>query len=367
MKPNIIVVYGGNSVEHEISIVTALQIKQNYTGRFNLVLCYLKDGNFYINDKLNHLKNYKDFKDKPIAFLANKNYVFVRKRKLLFEAVWVIAHGQNCEDGTIASYFKTLNIPVISQSLIASSIGQNKYISKKLTTVSSINSYLIGKNDLKNNMKMIINKANELSYPVILKPNSLGSSVGVSVIHSHEELIDKLEELFLLDEYVIMEKCLNNFIELNIAVLKYKDELLVSEIEKVSNNKVLTYNDKYVNENKSLNHSNKELPAKINKSLAKDIIDSAKNIYNDLMMSLVVRIDFLYDTTNEKLYFNEINNIPGSLAFYLFKFKDIDINQLVDMCIFEGLKQIENENNKIHTYSNNILNDCIFTNVKFCK
>ena len=107
--------------------------------------------------------------------------------------------------------------------------------------------------------------------------------------------------------------------------------------------------------------------AKISKALSKVIIETAKNIYSDLMMSLIVRIDFLYDTINEKLYFNEINNIPGSLAFYLFKYKDITINQLIDMCLLEGLKQIENENNKIHSYSNNILNDNIFTNVKFNK
>lgn len=367
MKSNIIVVYGGNSVEHEISIITALQLKQNYTGRFNLILCYLKDGNFYINSKLNQLKNYKNFKDKPITFLANKNYIYIKKKKTFFDAIWIVSHGQNCEDGTLSSYFKTLNIPVISQSLIASSVGQNKYISKKITSASSLDSYLISKNTLKQNMKEILVNANNLSYPIILKPNSLGSSIGINVIHSNEELIDKLEELFLLDDYVIMEKCLNNFTELNIAVIKYKDKLLVSEIERVSNDKVLTYNDKYVNENKSLNHSNKELPAKISKNLANEIIESAKTIYNELMMSLVVRIDFLYDTVNEKLYFNEINNIPGSLAFYLFKFKDIDINQLVDMCILEGLKQIENENNKIHCYSNNILNDNIFTNVKFYK
>ena len=85
------------------------------------------------------------------------------------------------------------------------------------------------------------------------------------------------------------------------------------------------------------------------------------------MMSLIVRIDFLYDTINEKLYFNEINNIPGSLAFYLFKYANVNINELIDMCLFEGLKQIENESNKIHTYSNNILNDDIFNNVKFSK
>lgn len=367
MKENIIMIYGGNSVEHEISIVTALQIKKSYKGKYNLILCYLKDGNFYISDKLNELKNYKNFNETPITFLANKKYIKHKYKKINFEAVWIVSHGQNCEDGTLASYFKTLNIPVVSQSLIASSVGQNKYFSKKLTTISSINSYIISKNDLLYNMKELLVKANNLKYPIILKPNSLGSSIGVCVIYSNEQLIDKLEELFMLDDYVIMEKCLENFIELNIALIKYKKDIIVSEIEKVSNSKVLTYNDKYLNENKSLNHSNKELPANIDDNLKNLIIESAKKIYLDLQMSLIVRIDFLYDRNENQLYFNEINNIPGSLAFYLFSQIGIPLNTLIDMCLDEGLKEIYQQSNKIHSYSENILSDNLFDNVKFSK
>ena len=185
-KPNIIVIYGGNSVEHEISIVTALQIKQNYSGKYNLILCYLKDGNFYINDKLNELKNYKNFNGKPISFLANQKYVYVRKRKLFFEAVWIVSHGKNCEDGTIASYFKTLNIPVISQNLLASSVGQNKYISKKISSVSSLDSYFISKYEYMNDLNEILVYANKISYPIILKPSSLGSSIGICVVNNNE-------------------------------------------------------------------------------------------------------------------------------------------------------------------------------------
>ena len=171
----------------------------------------------------------------------------------------------------------------------------------------------------------------------------------------------------MLDDYVIMEKCLENFIELNIALIKYKKDIIVSEIEKVSNSKVLTYNDKYLNENKSLNHSNKELPANIDDNLKNLIIESAKKIYLDLQMSLIVRIDFLYDINENQLYFNEINNIPGSLAFYLFIQIGIPLNTLIDMCLDEGLKEIYQQSNKIHSYSENILNDNLFDNVKFSK
>ena len=114
-------------------------------------------------------------------------------------------------------------------------------------------------------------------------------------------MIREYQVMFMLDDYVIMEKCLENFIELNIALIKYKKDIIVSEIEKVSNSKVLTYNDKYLNENKSLNHSNKELPANIDDNLKNLIIESAKKIYLDLQMSLIVRIDFLYDRNENQV------------------------------------------------------------------
>lgn len=368
MKPNILLVYGGNSVEHEISIITALQIKKNYTGKYNLILCYLKNGNFHISDKLEKLSTYKNLKEKSVMFIPNKNYIIKNRKKIMFEAIWVVTHGKDCEDGTIASYFKTLNIPCISQNVTSACIGQNKYLSKKLTGVTSLNSVYIDNNTYNNNLTYLINKANEFKYPIILKPNNLGSSVGVNIIYDNSSLVSKLEELLLLDDSVIMEKCLDNFIELNIALLKYKNEIIVSEIEKVSDSKVLSYNDKYINDNKSLSGSiNKELPAKINKTLTKNIIESAKQIYTDLNMSLVVRIDFLYDKENETLYFNEINNIPGSLAYYLFEKKGLSFTTLVDMILDEGLKDIEKQLQKITSYSNNILNEERLSNVKLFK
>lgn len=367
MKPNIILVYGGNSVEHEISIITALQIKKNYKGKYNLILCYLKNGNFYISNKLESLNEYKKIKETPINFIANKKYIKTKRKTINFESIWIVSHGKNCEDGTLFSYFNTLNIPCISQNALSAAIGQNKYLSKKLTNVPSIPSLYIDNKLLAIDLNKIIKTAIEFKYPIILKPNSLGSSVGVCIVYNNEELVEKLEELLLLDDGVIMEKCLNNFSELNIALIKYKNELIFSEIEKVSESKVLTYKDKYVNDSKSLSGLQKELPAKIDKSLKELIIKTSKQIYNDLNMSLVVRIDFLYDNINDILYFNEINNIPGSLAFYLFERKNINLSSLVDMVIDEGLKDIEKQNEKITTYQNNILNEDTLNNVKFFK
>ena len=367
MKPNIILLYGGDSVEHEISIITALQLKQNYVGKYNLILCYLKNGKFYFSDKLNQLKNYKHLNIKPVRFIENQKYIKVNHKKLYFEAIWLVSHGKNCEDGTITSFFKVLNIPIIALNTLSAAIGQNKYLTKLVSNVDSLPSIIITKDDFKYNKNYLLTKANELTYPIILKPNSLGSSVGVSVIYNNIDLITNIEKLLILDDTLIMEKCLEHFIELNVAVVKNKDELIVSEIEKVSNSKVLTYKDKYVNKDKSLNSQNKEIPANIDESLRESLIRTAKTIYKNMNLSLVVRMDFLYDTDTNTLYFNELNNIPGSLAFYLFNQMGISTTTLIDMCIDEGLKDIEQNNSIISTYDKNILSEEIFDNVKFCK
>ena len=369
MKNNILLVYGGNSVEHEISILSALHIYNNYKGKYNLVLCYLKDGNFYMSKKLKKLDTYKHFSilNKPIKFITNKNYIISQGKKVFFDAIFLLTHGINCEDGTLASYFKTLNIPCIAQDIYSASIGQSKVLSKKLCNSNVVPYYYINKDIYHHSLQELIDNASNIGFPLIIKPNKLGSSVGINRINNTEELIDNIEYLFNLDDELIIEKCINSFYELNIAAIKYKDEIILSEIEKVSNSKILTYKDKYVVDQKFLTDKNKELPANIEDYLSSLIKEEAKKIYLSLNAKYIVRMDFLYDLETKQLYFNEINNIPGSLATYLFKHIGIEINKLIDMYIDEGLKDIDNKKRIICSYKENIFKDVSFNNVKFNK
>ena len=365
---NILIVCGGNSVEHEISIITATQLIKKYDGKYKLHLCYLKDGTFYyIGKPRNHMffKSYK--KHKKISFKANKNSILVGLKKIFFEGIYLCVHGINCEDGTLYGYFKTLNINILNEDVYSASVGQDKTVSKKLTNVPSLPYFYVSRHVFSNNLKSIIEFANKYQYPLIIKPNKLGSSVGVFSVNNVDELVEKIEFVFHICDSVVIEKQLKNFEELNIALIKYKSNIIVSEIEKVSNSKVLSYQDKYVNSNKSMVGQDKELPANISKKLKDEIIKKAKTIYTDLNASGIVRIDFLYDTDNKKLYFNEINNIPGSLATYLFEKANIPINDLIDMLFDEGLFVNELNKNLITTYEKNIFTEKTLYNVKFNK
>lgn len=369
MKNNILLVYGGNSVEHEISVISALQILNSYKGKYNLIPCYLKNGIFYYSKKLVNLSFYKNInqnlkKTLKVNFKANNNYIKVGFKKIPFLAVWLVVHGKYCEDGTLYSYFKTLNIDVIAEETISALIGQNKVLSKKLCQVTTLPYYEITNYEFNYKIKEILEKAEELKYPLIIKPIDLGSSVGIYEIYNNEELIDKIQELIHLSNSIIIEKKLENFDELNIAAFMYKKELHLSKIEKVSHNKVLSYNDKYVNNEKSMIGQNKELPAQISLELENQIKDMAQKIYVNLKANYIVRMDFLYDNQNDIIYFNEINNIPGSLATYLF---DIPKNELIDMYINEGLKNIDNQKEIITTYQDNIFRYNSLNNVKLNK
>ncbi len=352
MKDNILLVYGGNSVEHEISIVTALQVKEKYKGRYNLILCYLKDNRFYIDKKLNDLSFYRKRNLKlrhEVNFKRETLYVKSKFKKIRFIGVMLIVHGYNCEDGTLYSFFKTLSIPVIAENIYSAVIGQDKALSKKMANVDTLPFYLYDASS----------KQSKIDYPIIIKPARLGSSVGIKIINNENELQDKIKEINYFTKTIIIEKKLDDFTEYNIALFKDNNEFIISNIEKVSNSKVLTYDDKYKNSKKSMEGQKREIPALIDDSLKKQIVNMAKEIYTNLNASLIVRIDFLYDNKENKLYFNEINNIPGSLSLYLFK-GIIDISELINKYISNGLKNYDTENDFICSYDDNIFENANF-------
>lgn len=368
----ILLVYGGNSVEHEISIITALQIKNKYKGKYNIDLCYLYKGNFYFSKKLINISFYKNVEKnikhiKKIYFKSNKNYFRYNFKKIHFDAVWIVSHGKNCEDGTLASYFKTMNIKVISENIYSACIGQDKVLSKKILNNFNLDFYEITEHSFSYDLEHIIKQANDIGFPLIAKPSTLGSSVGVKVVRDTNELIDAIEHLLYLSPSIIIEKNINHFEEYNIAAFRVKNKLLISEIEKVNKDKVLSYSDKYVNETKSMDSQPKELPAKISKDLKEKIETAAIEIYNKLKAQYIIRIDFIYDYKENVLYFNEINNIPGALSLYLFKAKGYDETSIIDMYIDEGLYQCEKDEKYITTYKNNIFTTDKFINVKINK
>lgn len=372
MKLKVGFIYGGISTEHEISIISALQAINNMNiDKYDVVPIYLsKNGVFYTGKYLLNIDNYKDLslipkKCKEVSIIK-KNYDFALlsvnfPHKILtnIDIFFPVVHGYNVEDGSIAGFLETIGAPYAESDLYASLIGQDKVIQKMVFKENEINvvpyTYFY-ENEYLDNEEEIISKINELSFPVIVKPARLGSSVGISIAADEVSLKEAINEALKYDEKIIVEKAIENLKELNCSVLGDKDLYKPSLIEEVSaKENILSYEDKYISGSKSkgMASASRKVPADISKKLTKEIENMSVRACKALNTSGIVRIDYLYDTKNEKVYLNEINIIPGSLSFYLWK--DTKYKDLLASIIELGIKKYKIKSKKQTSFETNVL------------
>lgn len=378
MKIKVGIIFGGESVEHEVSIISALQAIQNIDEeKYEVVPIYIdKHRNWYTGYELLNIVNYRDMDFLhnniiPIS-LCNNNGVFeLVKTKGLFRKVvntidvaFPIVHGVNVEDGSLAGYLDTLGIPYVESGVLASSLGQDKVVMKqvfesnKLPIVKYVWFYDY---EYEEKTEEIIKKIEKLDYPIIVKPATLGSSVGISVVHSKKDLKIAIEDAIKYDKKIIVEKLVENLIEVNASVLGNFEYFKVSEIEEVmSTSEFLTYKDKYIgnakgSKSKGMASTNRIIPARIDKNLTEEVKELATQVFKVLNFSGVVRIDFLIDKKSKKVYINEPNTIPGSLSFYLWNKSGLDYKNLLDELITIAIKDYKNKKKKIYSFDTNIL------------
>jgi len=189
---------------------------------------------------------------------------------------------------------------------------------------------------------------------LIVKPDVLGSSIGISVAKNEDELSEAREVCFLMGTKPLIEQALEDFCEYNIAVFKNSEnKLVLSEIEKpVKDDEILSFNDKYIGGSMGAGRQ-RELPAEIDEKLKVQIEDLAEKAYTAFDLSGVVRIDFLFCNKQQKLFVNELNTIPGSLAFYLYK-NSRSFTVLIDELILAAVAE-EKAKPKEFTFESTIL------------
>lgn len=401
MKPKIAVFFGGNSVEHEVSIITALQAMENIDrDKYDVLPIYVtKENKMYVGEKIADIANYKDTKTLIAAStqvvptnLGNK-VALIRCEKKLFQSpvydyidiAFPIVHGTNVEDGTIEGFVKMLNIPFAGCDVISSAIGMDKYICKEVCRVNSIpvidgrlynvEQYKDGAEWLKNSIK------NELGFPVIVKPNNLGSSVGISIAKDENELERSLEEAFTYARKVLVEKAIMNLKEVNCSVIGDYESAKASVCESpIKMDAILSYRDKYLGSGakgakgikgaKGVKTGAKshggtmgsddsnpalELPAKISDQQREEIQTLAIKTFQALGCSGVIRIDFIIDQDTNKIYVNEVNTIPGSLSNHLWRATGVDYTEMLDEVISLGLKRAREEQKLTFSFDTNIL------------
>lgn len=392
MKTKVAMLFGGKSVEHEVSVISGIQAIMNMdTEKYDVIPVYMtKSNEMYIGDEIGKIESYKDInslldKSQRVIMIneAGKvqlvQYPMKKIGKNLtvdIDVAFPVVHGTNVEDGALQGYLKTMGIPFVGCDVTSSAIGMDKYIMKQVLKEADVpvldaKVYTLG--DYEDIDSLVYKIEKTFGYPVIIKPVNLGSSVGINVAKSRVELVSAIDDAFRYATRVLVERAISELREINCAVLGNEIEAMASECEEPLHTKdILSYEDKYVSNAKGGNSKgmasvSRKIPAELTTEKREEVRELAVRAFKALGCNGVSRIDFMIDEVDGKLYFNEINTIPGSLAFYLWEPIGVPYKELLDRMIQLAIKRERTEKNLTFTFDTNILNSASFGGSKGAK
>lgn len=378
MKTTIGVFFGGRSVEHEISVLTALQAMYAIeASRYNIIPIYIsKEGRWYSGEPLMSVSNYKDMaalKSRCEEVYMNPeygDYNLYRRKKPLFgsrivatlDVVIPALHGTNGEDGVFQGLLETIGIPFAGCDTLSAAIGMDKIVMKMVLEHSGIPVvdyvWFTDKQWAMTRDKWVEEIERKIGYPVIVKPANLGSSVGISRADNRQELITKVEEASRYSTRLIVEDLVENLKEINCSVLGDCDDYATSVCEEpIKSGKILSYEDKYMGGSKGesgMQASEKRIPADLSEEQTQRIRFLAGETFRVLSCHGVARVDVMINDNSGDIYVNEINAIPGSFSFYLWEATGVPFDELMDKLVSLALKRKREQANKTVSYSQNI-------------
>ena len=386
MKTRVAMMFGGKSVEHEVSVISGIQAYMSMdTDKYDVIPVYMtKNNEMYIGDSIGDIESYKNIdellKKSQRVIMINEDgkvkLVLGKNVEVEIDVAFPVVHGTNVEDGGFQGYLKTMGIPFVGCDVTASAIGMDKYITKlvlKESNVPVLDARLYTLSDYADMESMMNDIEKVFGYPVIVKPVNLGSSVGISVAKSRVELANSVDDAFRYATKVLVEHAITNLREINCSVLGDENDAIASECEEPLHTKdILSYEDKYVSNakgsgSKGMASVSRKIPAELTPEKREEVRELAVKSFKALGCNGVSRIDFMIDADTDKLYFNEINTIPGSLAFYLWKPVGVPYKELLDRMIQLALKRERTEESLTFTFDTNILNQASFGGSKGSK
>ncbi|MFV0254765.1 MAG: D-alanine--D-alanine ligase family protein [Erysipelotrichaceae bacterium] len=378
MKLKVGVIFGGESVEHEISIISAQQaIKALDADKYDIIPIYLsKDCQFYYGDYLSEISNFSDLnnviaqsqqvtlvkKANQVVVEAVTNSLFKKRELTTIDVAIPIVHGTNVEDGTIQACMEILKVPYTSSSVMASAVAQDKVFMKQVFAANKVPQvewmWFYANQFLEDKKSILQEFSKKIGLPAIIKPANLGSSVGTKIAKTEAELISAIELAISFDQKVIIEKLIENLLEVNCSVLGNHNNFRLSELEEITNeNNFLDFDSKYRGGGKSkgMASASRVIPARISEKEREKIYELAKRAFLAVDASGVVRIDFMKDLDTNKYYVTEINNIPGSLSFYLWEPLGVSYTSLLDEMITIAIDNYRLKEKLTFSYQTNIL------------
>lgn len=407
MRIKVGVMFGGKSVEHEISIISAIQaIGSMNTEKYDVIPIYItKNNEFYVGPSVGEIENYRNIpqllKDSTRVILVNDGGLvkLIRYPAKRFGSSYVdyidvafpIVHGTNVEDGTLQGFLTMLDIPYVGCDVVSSAVGMDKYVMK---TVLKDNNIPVldclcfnAKEYDRGNDEVVDAIEKRIGFPVIVKPVNLGSSIGISKADSREKLYESLDMAFCYADKVLVERAVQNLKEINCSVCGDYEYAEPSECEEpVNSDEILSYADKYLGNGSSGGAKGGKLSGKmggkfggklggsksggsksgmasLKRKIPADITDEQKatiqkyavDAFKCLGCSGVSRIDFMMDTKSGEIFLNEINTIPGSLSFYLWEPVGVAYSKLLDKMISLALKREREQEGITYAFESNVL------------
>lgn len=386
MKTNIAVFFGCRSVEHEVSIISAVQAMRAVNKeKYNITPIYVtKEGQMFTSNEMFQIESFRDIdklltSSEEITFIKKSDGVFMHPiNKKAFKRVidtkidlaFPIVHGTNCEDGTMAGYFEFLGLPYISCDIISAAVGMDKAVFKDVLKSASLPVLdcvkFSSREYLTDSVKIADKIEKSVGFPLIVKPVNLGSSVGISKVKDISELDEAIRLAASFADKILVERAVENLREINCSVLGDSDECIASVCEEpIMHDEILSYKDKYEGGSKSeaskgMASLGRKIPADIPEELSDKIRNISCKVFKAIGASGVVRIDYLLDSKTNEVYANEINTIPGSLAFYLWEATGISYGDLIDKLVSIAFRRERKRENLKFTIDTNILSGVSF-------
>ena len=388
-KMNIAVIFGSRSCEHDVSIISALQlIEAAKQAGFNVIPVYIsREGLWYTGEALDKIETFREFNpmgkgitrvNLDVSANAGDLWAWPPQRAGLFAKVPApvahidvaipVLHGLHGEDGTVQGMLEMANIPYASSGVLGSAVGMDKIAMKQILKGAGfpvLDFVWFTRDQLKTEREAIIEKIErKIKYPAFVKPAALGSSIGVSKANNREELEKAMDLAASYDRRILVEVGINHPVEINCAALGYGEEVRASVCEMPvpsTGDKFLNFFEKYLRNagakgesSRGMKSLSRVVPAPIGNELTERIQTMTREIFKLLDCRGTVRIDFILDE-NDMLYVNEPNTIPGSLAFYLWKECGVSFAKLVEIMVEDALRAHADKNTNVYAFDSTIL------------
>ncbi len=355
------VFFGGDSVESDISVITGIGALSSLdAAKYDGIAVYVRDNKFWVAADQKALSvgvyskfNKSNFKE---VYISNKRLVFANKRfkekAVDIDVALLCMHGGIGENGGLQGLLEACDIPYTSTDIARSAICMDKTLTHIFLTKIGVNNVKYQLVDDKVTEEEVNEIFEQFDGNVVVKPNSLGSSVGVQAVSDSKQIYKAIQNALRYDKFALIEQKVDNLVEFNCAGICSEGQVIVSGVDiPVRSKEILDFGDKYL----MFDGKAKQEKFDLSINLKKIIMETTRKVYEQMGLYGVVRIDYLYDKVSEQLYLNEVNTIPGSMAYYLFADCGMDLMDITDMLIVSAIKRYKQNKALIKRFDSSLL------------